>query len=115
MKLMTKEIEKRLEKFPLYAQDGKSEEEKTVVCKFFAPWGNWTWYVLEGSKIEDGYGEKGDWEFFGLTVGDFTEYGYFTLSDLESIGGPWGLKIERDMYFTPCKLSEVLKDEVGVW
>ena len=104
MKLMTKEIEKRLEKYPLYAQDGK--EEKTVVCKFFHPWGGYTWYVLEGEKQADG-----DWLFYGYVEGQFGEYGYFTLSELTSIRF-MGLGVERDMYFKPCKLSEVIREEV---
>lgn len=107
MKLMTKEIEKKLEKYPLYSQDGKGDDA-TVICKFFFPWGGWTWYVTEGSKTEDG-----DWEFYGLVVGNFTEYGYFTLSELESVSRGY-LKVERDLYFKPCKLGEVKKEEVGV-
>lgn len=52
MKLLTKAIEKKLEKFPLMSQDGKGVEAN-VVCKFFSPVGSWTWYVLEGEKNED--------------------------------------------------------------
>ena len=39
MKLMTKEIEKKLEKAPLYSKDGQGKDAE-VVCKFFAPWSN---------------------------------------------------------------------------
>jgi len=106
MKLMTKEIEKKLEKYPLYSQDGKGDNAK-VLCKFFAPWGRWTWYVTEGNKLDNG-----DWEFFGIVVGDyFTELGYFTLSELESIRGWGGLGIERDRYFSPCTRGELEKLE----
>ena len=108
MKLMTKELEKMLEKYPLYSQDGKGKDETMVIAKFFFPMGNWTWYVTEGSKIEDGFGEKGDWQFFGYVVGEFPEFGYFTLSELEAVNVR-GLKVERDMYFKPCKLTEVVE------
>ena len=102
MKLMTKEIEKRLEKFPLYSQDGK-EGDAEVVCKFFAPVGSWTWYVLEGEKTEDG-----DWEFFGIVDNvDGHEYGYFTLSELAEVSTPFGLKIERDKYFGNKRVKDL--------
>jgi hypothetical protein len=92
MKLIAKEIEKKLSKFPLYSQDGK--EEKEVVVKFFNPYSGWRWYVCEGEKQEDG-----DWLFFGLVEGAAKEWGYFTLSQLESIRTPFNLGIERDLYF----------------
>lgn len=44
--------------------------------------------------------------FFGLVKGMEDELGYFSLEELESISGPGGLKIERDMYFKPCTLRE---------
>ena len=102
MKLMTKAIEKKLEKFPLGSQDGKGLDAK-VVCKFFAPVGSWTWYVLEGDMQEDG-----DWLFFGIVVNDYvTEYGYFGLKELERLRLPLGLKVERDMYFDPCSVGDL--------
>jgi hypothetical protein len=68
------------------------------LCKFFTPDSQWTWYVLEfdGEDI-----------FFGYIVGFEAELGYFSLSELESVRGPWGLPIERDLYFKPAPLSEV--------
>ena len=92
MKLITKEVEKKLAEFPLYSQDGK--EEKEVVVKFFNPYNGWRWFVTEGEKQEDG-----DWLFFGLVEGAAKEWGYFTLSQLESIRTPFNLGIERDLYF----------------
>jgi len=92
MKLLTKAIEAKLLKNPLYIHDGCKRPE--VLVKFFAPDSNWTWYVTEGEKQEDG-----DWRFFGLVEGHETELGYFMLSELQSAKGPFGLKIERDLYF----------------
>lgn len=48
MKLLTKEIERALKKFPLDSQDGK---EGICVCKFFNPCGRETWYVTEGTLM----------------------------------------------------------------
>ena len=54
MKLVTKEIERKFEKYPLYSQDGKGDDA-IVICKFFNPYGAESWYVLEaGEKQEDG-------------------------------------------------------------
>jgi DUF2958 family protein len=92
MKSLTKAIEAKLEKFPLYSHDGCKRPD--VIVKFFTPDSNWTWYVTEGNKTE-----TGDWEFFGLVEGFESELGYFTLSDLQSAKGPLGLSIERDKYF----------------
>ena len=104
MKLVTKQIEKQLEKYPLYSQESKGDEA-IVICKFFSPVGAWTWYVLEGEKKDS------DYLFFGLVINDYgeRELGYFALSELESIRLPFGLRIERDMYFNKRKLSEVKK------
>lgn len=52
MKLITKQIEKQLAKYPLYSQDGKGGETR-VICKFFQTNGAYTWYVTEGEKLED--------------------------------------------------------------
>lgn len=101
MKLMTKEIEKRLERYPLYSQDGKGKNAE-IVCKFFNPYGRGTWYVLEGQKQENG-----DWMFYGIVDLYEKEYGYFMLSDLTGFRGPFGLGIERDMYFSKKKVSEI--------
>lgn len=102
MKLITKQIERQLAKYPIYSQSDKGNEA-TVICKFFQPNGSYTWYVTEGEKQEDG-----DWIFFGLIVNDYgKEFGYFTLKELESIKLPFGLTIERDFYFEPIKLNEL--------
>mgnify|MGYP002744515840 FL=1 len=103
MKLITKAVEKELAKYPLYSQDGKVEDA-VVVCKFFLQ--GYTWYVLEAEKADNGY------EFFGIIVGQHTEYGYFTLSQLESVTGQWGLRVERDRGFKPTKVKDLHLDIV---
>lgn len=102
MKLMTKQIEKQLAKYPIYSQHSKGDEA-VAICKFFNPTGSYTWYVTEGEKKDDG-----DWLFFGLVENSYgRELGYFTLKELESIKLPFGLTIERDIYFVPTKLKEL--------
>lgn len=95
MKLMTKEIEAKIP--TLYSQE--KVEDPVCLVKFFTPWSHWTWYALEYDPKEK--------LFFGFVDGDFPELGYFSLAELESVTGPAGLKIERDLYWEPKKLSEV--------
>lgn len=94
--LLTQEIKSKLP--VLYTQE--NEEDPMVICKFFAVFTNWTWYGIEFD---------GNDTFFGYVAGDFPELGYFTLSELQELKGPMGLTIERDMYFKPCRLSEIKK------
>jgi hypothetical protein len=91
MKLITKVIERKLEKNPLYSGEDIPLEDKKILVKFFTPWSNWTWFVTEAERLEDG-----DWRFFGLVHGIEKEWGYFMFSELQSLRGPWGLKVERD-------------------
>jgi len=102
MKLLTKSIEKELAKYPIYSQENKKGDAE-VVCKFFSPVGAFTWYVLEGEKRDD------DYLFFGIVINNRfeREYGYFALSELESVRLPYGLTIERDEWFEKCKVSEL--------
>ena len=109
MKLMTKEIEKKLEKLPIGSQHDLKNDDIKIVAKFFFPIGSATWYVAEGSKQENG-----DWMFWGYVIGDFPEWGYFTLSELEDVGKHFILGVERDKWFTPSKFGEMKGREYGV-
>lgn len=111
MKLLTKDIRKKLP--PLLSQDGKGDEA-IVHVKFFTSWSHWTWYATEGEPVLDEEGNEGDFMFFGLVYGLEKELGYFNLKDLEEVRGPFGLTIERDIYFTPRPLSECT-DPCGVF
>jgi hypothetical protein len=100
MKLMTKELERR------FAQVGSQEEVKDplVIAKFFNPTGAGTWYATE-------YDPK-DKTFFGYVsiFGDWNdEWGYFSLEELESIKGSFGLGIERDLFWIEAPMSTVIK------
>jgi hypothetical protein len=94
MMLLTKEIRERLPKL----RATEFQEDPIVQVKFFTPWTHWTWYATEFD---------GEDEFFGLVQGDYNEMGYFSLKELESVRGPYGLKIERDRHFNPTPLSQV--------
>jgi len=71
-----------------------------ALVKFFTPDSNWTWYASEfdGQDI-----------FFGLVSGLEVELGYFSLSELQSVRGPLGLPIERDLYFVPQTLQDLME------
>ena len=96
MDLVTKALREQLP--PLYSQE--QEADPLVLCKFFTPDSNWSWYTLEfdGQDV-----------FFGLVVGFEEELGYFLLSELTQARGPFGLPVERDLHFQPTRLSEVRK------
>ena len=84
-----KALEKKLP--ALHSATGKA------FVKWFTPDANWTWYVME-------YDPKTG-ECFGLVDGLEKEFGYFSITELESITRPFGLRIERDIHFTPTKIS----------
>jgi hypothetical protein len=95
IKLLTKELRKKLPK--LYSQE--NESDPFVICKFFTPDANWTWYALEGSSVDrdglyDTEKEKVEFLFFGLVIGLEIELGYFSLSELQSVRGAFGLPVE---------------------
>ena len=52
----------------------------------------------------------GDYLFFGLVDGHEAELGYFSLLELENARGPLGLRIERDLWWKPTRLSAVRKE-----
>ena len=97
MKLVTKELEK---KFPEIYKT-QNQKDPIVQAKYFCPWNNWTWFATEYDK-EEGI-------FYGLVAGHEVEFGYFSLKDFQEVVGPFGLKVERDLYWKPTPVSEVQK------
>ena len=99
MKLLTKTLEKR------FAQVGSQSEEKDplIIAKFFNPTGAGTWYATEydpDRRVFFGYVSIfGDWN---------DEWGSFSLDELESYRGPFGLGIERDLHFGEKRASQVI-------
>ncbi len=95
MELLPNKIRETLPE--LYANEELGLQAQAIV-KFFTPDSNWTWYASEfdGEDI-----------FFGLVIGMEMEMGYFSLAELESVRGPLGLPIERDLHFKQKTLQEL--------
>tara|TARA_Y100000385_G_scaffold281549_1_gene334542 strand:- start:164 stop:514 length:351 start_codon:yes stop_codon:yes gene_type:complete len=100
MKLITKEIQKKLD------DNLKIDASKRMpYLKLFNPSGAATWLITEHDT------ETG--KMFGLCdLGlGFVEYGYVDMQEIKAIKvPPFGLSIERDTYFEPkMPLSEYAK------
>jgi hypothetical protein len=83
----------------LYETENIALEDKKVIVRLFHPASNWTWYVIE---------YDGDDTCWGLVEGHETEYGYFSLKELAQVKGPFGLGVERDRWFTPTRVGDIL-------
>jgi hypothetical protein len=99
MQLLTKEIRKRLP--PLGSNEETPPEEMIAQVKFFTPDSGWTWYGVEfdGTDV-----------FWGWVQGVEEEFGTFSLSELQSVRGTLGLPVERDKFFEPTPLKELMKE-----
>lgn len=102
MMLMIKELEQKLNDYPIGSQDGKGENAEVLV-KYFNPAGAGTWLITEGEKQEDG-----NWLLFGYCHIFEWEWRYVMLSELESITLPFGLKIERELYVTGGQVKDYI-------
>ena len=89
MQLLTKAIRRKLP--PLGATEAQGMDA-VVQVKFFTPDAGWTWYATEFD---------GEDTFFGLVIGHETELGYFSLSELESVRGPWGSRLNGTSTLRP--------------
>lgn len=97
MNLLTPELQQRFFEVGYQAEN----PDPLVIAKFFDPVGSATWYATEydaESRIFHGY-------VTGLFV---DEWGYVSLDELESIQRPFGLTIERDLYFHEKPISEAV-------
>ena len=92
--LITKELEETIP--AMYSDDNTKLEEKIIYAKFYIH--NWTWWILEYSKEER--------VFFAYVQGLEKELGYVSLEELENLNIN-GLKVERDLYFTPTKFKKI--------
>ena len=80
----------------LYEQEAIADP--IVHARFFFPAGSWIWLVTEGENDGD------DFLFFGHVIGFESEWGYFTLRELEEVNVA-GFMIQRDEMFEPCSFS----------
>ena len=99
MKLITKELEKR------FAEIGDQSQvsDPIIGAKFFNPCGSATWYATE-------YDAENQICFGYVTGLAFDEWGTFSIPELESIKLPFGLSIERDLYFKEKRCNELIKE-----
>ena len=99
--LLTQEIRDTLP--PLYNSEKHPEKESVAIAKFFSPYSQWTWYVVEFD---------GEDTFWGLVDGFEMEYGYFSYSELEAVTVFGGVPaIERDCHWSPRPVREI---EAGI-
>lgn len=121
MKLLTAAVAKSLP--ALYSTENASADAKRCLVKFFNPGGAGTWYAFEASPVIDGVRTEKkltevdlatveDVHFFGYVTGlAHNEWGYFSLRELESVRLRFGLKIERDMHYTPESAAAIVARE----
>ena len=82
--------------------DTSEESDPLLRVKLFDPAGSWTWYLSEFD---------GEDEAFGYVQGFENEFGYISLNELALVRGRMGLPIERDLHWTPKRLSEIQAKE----
>lgn len=98
--LMNEEIAKGIP--PLYATE--DEADPTVHVHFFSCLNGWDWYLTEYDP------ETG--EAFGLVAGFETEWGYFSVREMEAVNAAKGFAaIERDEHFDKTPASRFGRQE----
>lgn len=104
MQLLTKELERR------FAQVGRQEEKEDpiVIAKFFNPARAGTWLATEYDPKERLF--FGYVSIFGVPN---DEWGSFSLDELETYIGPFGIGIERDFHFQECPASQAIFEVTG--
>ena len=99
-KLFTKQIDDML--FKQYAMGNDLSKQK-VVAKIFNPYGNGVYYLLNSDPNDPDY----IWAIVDLFE---VEVGSVSREDLQTIKvPPFGLNLERDMYFQPVNAQELLQ------
>jgi len=99
--LMPDSIRKQLPK--LYSTEKELIGDKVAYARYFFPMGAYTAYLLE-------YDPKSRIGFGAVTMGYGWELGNISLDEMEEVK-IHGLGIERDLYFTPKKLHEIVELE----
>lgn len=104
-KLMTAPIREALP--ALYTSEGLEDVGEAIVqVKYFSPYAQHRWYVIEwdGNDI-----------MYGFAVAPEAEWGYVSLSELEGAAGMNGKLplVERDIHFTPKTVREAYRDDYG--
>ena len=99
MILFTQEIEKLAKKqYP----HGNDMENQVIVAKFFNPFGQGTWYLMNQDPDDPDY-------LWGIVHLFEVEVGSFSKSELENVELSFGLGIERDLYFEQVNALEMYR------
>ncbi len=100
MKLITKELIERFQE----VGDQSELENPLFIAKFFNPCGSETWYASEYDSTQN--------ICFGYVTGMFMdEWGSFSIDELEGIKLPFGMRIERDIYFDEMPFWKLIKKD----
>ncbi len=102
MKLLTKEIISKFEKYPFGSQDGKGLDARELV-KYSTPYGIGIGLITEAERKGD------DWRLFGHYHLFEWEWGSLMLSELQNLRLPYGLTVERDIYSTGKFVRDFVK------
>jgi hypothetical protein len=76
----------------------RHEKDPVAKVKWFTPDSSWTWYVVEYDSAKR--------LCYGLVIGLERELGFFSLTEIEKVLGPWGMAVERDQFFDPTPISK---------
>lgn len=107
MKLLTKELLAEFEKQG--DTSSKSADEIRVICKFFLPDSNFSWFITDYLKDED--------IFFGyclLNNPEMSELGYVSRQELSELRGCLGLPAERDLGWDSNTKLQTVIDKKGL-
>lgn len=101
---------------PLYSSENVLTAKKTVAVKLFCS--AFIWYIMEGEFDS----ERDDFTMFGYVKNEAdpycSEWGYISLNELEALtfdaqirsGRILGTAVERDLYFEPTVIGELVPD-----
>ena len=98
----TKKIEeKAIKQYKL----GSDLEKQNVVAKFFNPTGDGTWYLM---NMKDRNYAWGIVNWVGLEIGSFS------INELEEVKLPFGMGIERDLYFEEKPAIDIWNNLINI-
>ena len=95
MKLLTADLKKK------FAKTGSQQgvEDPKIIARYFFSGCNWAFYATEFDHSTN--------VFTGIFRYLETEWGTIDLHHLESLKGPFGVKVERDKFFKSVRVSEI--------
>ena len=94
MELINKELIQKLQIPKLYGTEDIPTDEKIMLLKYREPNAGWFWYLCE-YDVEQRLG-------FGFAIGFESEWGYFSLEEMEAIH-----TIIMDKEFVPIRFKDL--------